>query len=223
MSDSKKLALDLRSKLPTYDIRLGSAAAYAYVNDPRHIAFMASRYKFVSKMLEGLDRVVEVGCGDGFGAPIVAQSVKQLICTDIDDGTLKDDTERSAMFKNIRFEYFDFRQKAYSDPVDAAYFVDVIEHIYPAEEDTFLTNIACSLKAHGIVLIGTPNIEADKYASEFSRFGHINLKDHKTLRASLCTHFHNVFLFSMNDEVLHTGFFPMAHYLWALCVSPKRA
>lgn len=28
-------------------------------------------------------------------------------------------------------------------------------------------------------------------------------------------YFHNVFMFSMNDEVVHTGFHPMAHYLLA--------
>ena len=35
-------------------------------------------------------------------------------------------------------------------------------------------------------------------------------------------HFHNVFLFSMNDEVVHTGFSPMAHYLLALCCTKRR-
>ena len=30
-------------------------------------------------------------------------------------------------------------------------------------------------------------------------------------------HFHNVFIFSMNDEVVHTGFAPMPHYYFALC------
>ena len=33
--------------------------------------------------------------------------------------------------------------------------------------------------------------------------------------------FHTVFVFSMNDEVVHTGFFPMANYLLAVC-SHKR-
>lgn len=28
--------------------------------------------------------------------------------------------------------------------------------------------------------------------------------------------FRDVFLFSMNDEVVHTGFTPMAHYLFAI-------
>jgi hypothetical protein len=35
-------------------------------------------------------------------------------------------------------------------------------------------------------------------------------------------HFHNVFSFSANDEMVHTGFSPLAHYLLALCVDPKR-
>jgi hypothetical protein len=34
--------------------------------------------------------------------------------------------------------------------------------------------------------------------------------------------FHNVFMFSMNDEVVHTGYHKMAHYLFALCCG-KRA
>jgi hypothetical protein len=34
-------------------------------------------------------------------------------------------------------------------------------------------------------------------------------------------YFKHVFMFSMNDEVVHTGFFPMAHYLFALCAEPK--
>lgn len=43
-----------------------------YRNDPKMLVFMAVRYKFVAKMLSGLGSVIEVGCGDGFGAPIVA-------------------------------------------------------------------------------------------------------------------------------------------------------
>lgn len=29
------------------------------------------------------------------------------------------------------------------------------------------------------------------------------------------------FLFSMNDEVVHTGYYPMAHYLIAVGIGPK--
>ena len=33
--------------------------------------------------------------------------------------------------------------------------------------------------------------------------------------------FNNVFLFSMNDEVLHTGYYRMSNYLLTLCVGKK--
>jgi hypothetical protein len=28
-------------------------------------------------------------------------------------------------------------------------------------------------------------------------------------------------MFGMNDEVVHTGYAPMCHFLWALCVTPR--
>ncbi len=34
-------------------------------------------------------------------------------------------------------------------------------------------------------------------------------------------YFHNVFMFSMNDEVVHTGYHRMAHYVIALCAGRK--
>jgi hypothetical protein len=37
----------------------------------------------------------------------------------------------------------------------------------------------------------------------------------------MAEHFENVFVFSMNDEVVHTGFTPMAHYLLAIGAGRK--
>jgi len=34
-------------------------------------------------------------------------------------------------------------------------------------------------------------------------------------------YFHQSFLFGVNDEVVHTGFYPMCHYLMALGCSPR--
>ena len=73
-----------------------------------------------------------------------------------------------------------------------------------------------------VVIIGTPNKSAEQYSSEWSRQGHVNLKDHKALRELGLRYFYNVFMFGMNDEVVHTGYLPMCHFLWALCVTPRR-
>jgi 2-polyprenyl-3-methyl-5-hydroxy-6-metoxy-1,4-benzoquinol methylase len=221
MDDSKKLWLDLRTNLPTYDVRIGSATGQSYVHDPKHIVFVSSRYKFVAKMLAGSRSVLEVGCCDAFGGPIVAQDVERLICTDIDEEMLHENVSRCAVFKNVEFRYHDFRLRPYPEPVDAVYLIDVLEHIFPHEESAFMANMCASLRPTGVMIIGTPNVAAEVHASKHSRTGHVNLKDHTSLRTLCQRHFHNVFSFSMNDEVVHTGFFPMAHYLIAVCCSKR--
>ena len=221
MNDSKELWLGLRSQFSDLDVRFGPASSGDYVHDPKHLVFVGARYKFAAKMVEGLDTVIEIGCGDAFGAPIVAQAVGRLICTDIDEETLEANKGRCAFVENLSFEYFDFRAGPHGANADAAVLVDVIEHIYAEEEDAFLTSIVASLNPTGIAIIGTPNITAEKYSSPNSKIGHINLKDHKALKETCSRHFHNVFLFSMNDEVVHTGYAPMAHYIWAVCAYPK--
>jgi hypothetical protein len=74
----------------------------------------------------------------------------------------------------------------------------------------------------GILITRNPNITASTYASESSRIQHINLKDQSTLWDLMQTYFHNVFIFGINDEVLHTGFPKMCHFIWAIAVGPKR-
>lgn len=220
-ADSKALWLDVHGEIPDDRIALGRASSNAYRTDPKMVGFMAARYKFVAKMLEGVESALEVGCGDGFGAPAVAQAVGKLVCTDIDESTLSDNRIRLSFVRNASFKYFDFRQGHYRPAVHALYCVDVIEHVFAKEEGTFLRNLSASLRRSGIAIVGTPNKSAEKYASENSRKGHVNLKDHRALRELMQHYFEQVFLFSMNDEVIHTGYYPMAHYLWALCVGPR--
>ena len=104
---------------------------------------------------------------------------------------------------------------------DGAYAVDVLEHILPQDEDRFIGNIAASLHSNGVCLFGSPSLQSQVYASPPSKAGHVNCKDAPGLRATMLRHFHNVFIFSMNDEVVHTGFHPLAHYLWALGCNRK--
>jgi 2-polyprenyl-3-methyl-5-hydroxy-6-metoxy-1,4-benzoquinol methylase len=219
--DSKALWLSIRTNLDQFDVSLGRATAQAYVKDPRMLSFITSRYKFASKMLTGADVAIEIGCGDAFGAPIVAQAVKRLICTDIDEETIEQNRTRCEAFNNIEFHYHDFRAAPHSERARAIYLVDVIEHIFEREEPLFMGNIARSLTPDGFVLMGTPNKNAEQYASQHSREGHVNLKTQQTLREMLSRYFQNVFMFSMNDEVVHTGYGPMAHYIWGLGVGPR--
>jgi 2-polyprenyl-3-methyl-5-hydroxy-6-metoxy-1,4-benzoquinol methylase len=101
---------------------------------------------------------------------------------------------------------------------DAIYCLDVFEHIEPERENQVLDNLKGSLSDEGVAIIGIPSLESQTYASEYSKLGHVNCQSGSDFKALLEQHFKHVFLFSMNDEVVHTGFYPMAHYLLALCV-----
>jgi hypothetical protein len=71
------------------------------------------------------------------------------------------------------------------------------------------------------LIVGMPSLQSQGYASPQSKIGHINCKDQNDFAALMRRYFHNVFMFSMNDEVVHTGYGPMSHYNLALCCGKK--
>lgn len=71
------------------------------------------------------------------------------------------------------------------------------------------------------MVVGMPSIESQVYASEASRIGLVNCKRAEDLKSIMLTHFENVFSFSMNDGVVHTGYSGMAHYIFAVGVAPR--
>jgi SAM-dependent methyltransferase len=201
--------------------RLGMMNNQVWHDDPRRLVFTLARYKFVAKMLSGRRRVLEVGCGDAFGSRIVKQEVEQLTVVDFDPVFLADIQERADPSWPIDTQLHDILTAPFDGRFDGIYSLDVLEHIDRADESRYLSNMISSLDPGGAVIVGTPSLESQAYASPQSKEGHINCKSGKELKSLLERHFHNVFLFSMNDEVVHTGFYPMAHYLLAICTSPR--
>jgi 2-polyprenyl-3-methyl-5-hydroxy-6-metoxy-1,4-benzoquinol methylase len=201
--------------------RLGLVTNQVWHDDPRRLLFVLARYKFVSKMLSGKRKVLEVGCGDAFGARIVLQEVGEICAVDFDPVFIKDVRERMEDKWKFDCKVHDMLSGPVEGEFDAAYSLDVIEHISAANEDTFVANLAGSLSNDGVLIIGTPSRQSQAYASPPSKEGHINCKDQPELKALLLRYFENVFVFSMNDEVVHTGFYPMAHYLFALCAGRR--
>ena len=201
--------------------KLGLTTNQLWHDDPRHLLFVLARYKFVSKMLSGKKNVLEVGCGDAFGSRIVLQEIENLHAIDFDSTFVKDVNDR----KEKKWEFKCTEHDMLSGPVtghfDAAYSLDVLEHIKKEEEYQFLTNVVDSLEENGVLIIGTPSIQSQTYASPPSKEGHINCKSYHELKELIGCFFENVFLFSMNDEVVHTGFYPMAHYLFCIGCTKK--
>lgn len=192
---------------------LGPYGSHIWRHDPRHLCFLLSRYKFVSKMLAGEKKVLEVGCGDSTGTPIILQTVETVCGIDFESLVIDDNRKRNEYGERCRYDVHDMTESPLGEKFSAAFAMDVIEHVPAKLEDAFIGNIVRSLDSDGVLLIGTPNITAHQYASEGSRSGHINLKSGDSLRKLMSKWCSRVFLFSMNDEVVHTGFSPMANYL----------
>jgi 2-polyprenyl-3-methyl-5-hydroxy-6-metoxy-1,4-benzoquinol methylase len=196
---------------------LGIMSGYGWYDDPKRLTFTLARYKFVAKMFAGRTHVLEVGCGDAFASRIVAQEVHQLTATDFDPVFIQDARKRMSTKWNFNCFTHDLLKGPVPGSFDGVYALDVLEHISADNEDAFLNNMLASLHPDGSAILGMPSLESQKYASPLSKKGHVNCKTHPDFRHLMEKHFKNVFMFSMNDEVIHTGYHKMAHYLIALC------
>lgn len=204
---------------------LGLMSGHTWTIDPKRLTFTLSRYKFVSKMIKGYNNVLEIGCGDCWASSIVSKEVNHLTAIDIDPIFIDDAKQRVG--SNVRLKIHDML----SGPVyaadrlpkyfNAAYCCDVLEHISKDDERIFLGNVCLSIGKDGTFICGSPSLESQEYASKLSKMGHVNCKTEDDLRATLKRYFHNVYLFGMNDEVLHTGYGPLCHYRFAICAGAK--
>ena len=201
--------------------RLGLMSNQTWYDDPRRLLFVMARHKFVAKMFSGLQNVLEVGCADAFATRLVLQEVGAITAVDFDPIFVQD--VRNRMDERWRFDVREHNllEGPVAGRFDGAYSLDVIEHIPEEDELQFVSNMVDSLSEHGIAIIGCPSLESQQHASPPSRAGHVNCKTGTGLKQLMSSFFHHVFIFSMNDEVVHTGFQPMAHYLLALCTNKK--
>lgn len=226
--------MDNKTKEPQYQFMLDAAndlgpvsmsirASDMYRIDPKLLVFTLSRYKFVSKMLSGYNRVLEVGCGDGFASRLIHPEVKELHMIDFDPVFIEDAKKRTEPGWQVTYAIHDILESPYKEGLfDAAFSLDVIEHMDREKENRFLENICDSLTNEGVFICGSPSLESQPYASQQSKDGHINCKNGLALKELLSGYFENTFLFGMNDEVLHTGFTPMCHYLFVLACGKKK-
>lgn len=201
--------------------RMGMMTSWAFMDDPKRLTFTFARYKFVSKMLAGSKHVLEIGCGDAFVSRVVRQEVERLTAVDFEDTFIEDANARQVERWPIECKMHDILDGPVPGEFDGIYSMDVLEHIPQEKEDVFLRNAVASLTAHGTMIVGMPSLQSQEYASSQSKIGHINCKDQRVFRDLMRKYFHNVYMFSMNDEVVHTGYHAMSHYNLALCCGKR--
>ncbi|MBU4502593.1 MAG: class I SAM-dependent methyltransferase [Nanoarchaeota archaeon] len=202
-------------------IEIGPYFTYNLLHEPRHLLFTFSRYKFAARLIGEYPKItiLDLGCNEGLSTLLLAENGHNVTGVDSDGGAINW-AKSKLECKNISFIHDNFMGKKYCK-FDAIVSIDVIEHIPKKQEKKFFETVTSNLRDDGYCIIGTPNITASQYSSEPSKIGHVNLFSAERLRKTMRNYFKNVFLFCMNDEVVHTGFYPMVHYLMVLGVSKR--
>lgn len=215
MKHEKEIWDQTKAMFQDFHLSLGKHWSYNFLNDPKRLAFVLSRYKFAAKIAcQNINAVLELGCSEGIGATILAEKSKNYFGIDLDEPAIIAAKSNMGSSK-FSFEVDDFMGKKYG-LFDAVVSLDVVEHIHLEFEDQYFQTVSVNLQDKGVCVIGTPNITSSPFASTASQLGHVNLYSQERLVAAMRKYFHVVFPFGMNDETMHTGFSAMAHYL--LCV-----
>lgn len=191
-----------------------------YLIDPLSILFRLARYKFAFRQLRGTERVIDVGCGDGTGTYMLRQGCRQVVGISVDaDRFLPELLARQD--ESFRLLHADALE--YSDPegFDVAVCMDVLEHLERSDGPRLLRGIANLLKAEGRLFLGTPSANTSRWRNERSCADHKYEYCRQEVQALLDQRFSQVIFFSMNDEMVHTGFDPLAWYLMFVAVGPR--
>jgi len=148
-------------------------------------------YQFARPFVQGM-RVLDYGCGSGYGAALVADGASQVFAVDVAEDAIGYARQHYAR-PNLTFQVAP-AGSALSLPdasVDVVLSFQVIEHV--ADVDQYLSEIRRVLDASGCALIVTPDRRNRLFPLQrpWNRW-HIREYGHRTLQAALRTHFGRV-------------------------------
>lgn len=201
-------------------IEFGRYVSYWFYKTPRRMLHSQSYYKFAAKLIGQGKSVLDVGCNEGLGTYLLAKECGQAKGVDFDAEAIHF-AKQNFLSENLTFSEEDILDASMTKQFDAVTSFDVIEHIYPENASSFIDAMKQSIDPNGLVIIGTPSLISQEFASPIAKKGHINIYSPERLEEEMKKHFRFVFMFAANDEVVHTGYLPLAHYLIAVGCGTK--
>jgi ubiquinone/menaquinone biosynthesis C-methylase UbiE len=202
-------------------ITLPPEYAAFFKNDLLRLFIRLARYKFVVRLIKRTDRLLEVGSGSGVGSIFLAQHCAHVTGLEVKTGEVAEARSVNRR-ENVEFVNGDLFELPADRTFDVVVALDVIEHIPVPQAERFVTAMTAHLKQDGMLVIGTPSLYSYEYQSALSKASHVKCYDQQELVALIERHVARALPFSMNDEMVHTGFPKMAWYYFVLGFGPKR-
>jgi 2-polyprenyl-3-methyl-5-hydroxy-6-metoxy-1,4-benzoquinol methylase len=193
-------------------INLGRYVSFLAHQEPCRLLHSLAYYKFAAKLIGQNKRVLDVGCNEGLGTWILSKECGFAKGVDFDQQAIET-AKINFPYPQVEFANIDILKAKPNPTWDAVINFDVIEHIYPEHTDLFIESIKNQVTNEGLIIIGTPSLISQQFVSQITRKSRVNIYSPEKFEAILRKYFEYVFIFGANDEIVHTSYLPLAHYL----------
>jgi SAM-dependent methyltransferase len=165
------------------------------------------RYRFASSLAGGA-RVLDAGCGAGYGSRMLAETARSVVAVD-DDREILDWARARYAARNLWFAAMDVMNLSLSsDLFDLAVSLQVMEHI--ADPDAYLSELRRVLRPGGTLVLSTENEKV--HSLHLKSIGlqdadsHVNVMTIGRFRTLVANHFSTVTFLCQRPRgtMLHT-------------------
>jgi SAM-dependent methyltransferase len=119
--------------------------------------FHCQRYAIARRLSAGA-RVLDCGCGEGYGAAFLSQVAAQVAAFDLAADAITKCVERYGSLPNLAFSVGDITRLPYPDgSFDVVACFELIEHIPEADHPQAFDEIRRVMKPDGVLVISSPN------------------------------------------------------------------
>ncbi len=186
-------------------LRLGPRLTSWIRKSPEKLVFSLARYKFAAKMGSAGREILEWGCGEGTGAPILSELAKGYMGIDAESEAVST-ARRLWTSKKRRFLDWNLLGNRLGD-FDTIVSLGLVDSLPPRSYGLFFRTLALNLRRDGIAVVGAANKAALPAQS---------------LKKKMREFFENVFLFAVDGETVHTGVTPSTRQVIALACNKRK-
>ena len=171
-----------------------------------HLLYHLARYKFASRMIRPGDRVLDYGCGTGYGTRMMAEVAGEIWGVDSDESVIQ---KASSQYQSDNLTFFCddvlFKSMMAGCNFNMITVMEVIEHVTRKDAAKMLMSLRGGLAENGILVLSTPKFKPIEQRSPFRAKHHVYEYEYEDLNKLLSDTFRRHLIFTQTDEIISMG------------------